>query len=74
MKKIKREVKRLWEISPKELKVLLYVAIAAALEAVAKELNADFFKFIPEIYRVAAYNLVVVFLVEMAKRLKTARK
>lgn len=74
MKKVRRRVQKVWDKSPKELKVLVYVAVAAALEAVSKEINVDFFKFVPEIYRVAAYNLVVVFLVEMSKRLKEMRK
>jgi len=74
VKKLRKEAQRLWDVSPKELKVLLYVALAAALEAIAKELNVDLFKFVPEVYRVATYNLVVVFLVEMAKRLKEGKK
>ena len=70
MNKVTTRVQETWDLCPKEFKVFAYVVLAAVLEQLAKDLNVDFFSFLPEVYRVAAYNIVVVFIVETIKRLR----
>ena len=66
----RQKIQKIWDISPKEFKVFTYIVASAFLETVVKALNIDVFTFVPVTYRLAVYNLVVVILVEMAKRLK----
>jgi len=70
LKKIVDFLKKVWDRLPKEGKVAVYLFGAAVLEQISKDIRPEFFSFIPLIYRLAIFNLIEVFLVEMVKRLK----
>lgn len=63
-------IKRFWEWLPKEAKVSLYMFGAVALDNWAKTIQPEALGMIPVAYRVLAFNLLEVFLVETAKRIR----
>ncbi len=73
VKRLQSETQRIWEASPKEAKVFIYILVSALLNQFLKDFRVDFLYFIPEVYRIAVYNLIVVFIVEMAKRIQEYR-
>ena len=63
-------VQKAWDSLPKEVKVILYVSLAAAIDQLVRELNPDMVAFVPEYLRLPVLNVIIVFFVEMSKRLK----
>jgi phage-related holin len=64
------KIQRAWNGLPKELKVILYVSLAAAIDQLVRELNPGMVSFVPEYLRLPVLNVIIVFFVEMSKRLK----
>lgn len=72
---MRKKIQRFWDDKlPKEVKVVLYMSLAAAIDQFVKELNPDLLTFIPAFLRVSVFNIIIVFFVEMSKRLKEIRK
>ena len=63
-------VQSFWDRLPKEFKVILYVSLAAAIDQLVKEINPGMIVFVPEYLRLPILNVIIVFFVEMSKRLK----
>ena len=61
-----------WNRLPKEAKVSLYMFGAVVLDNWAKSIHPEVLTMIPPAYRILAFNLIEVFLVETAKRIRAA--
>ena len=70
MTRIADRVQRVWDSFPKEIKVIFYMSLAAAIDQLVREMNPDLLTFVPVYLRVSVLNIVIVFWVEMSKRLK----
>ncbi len=70
VKKVFDFIQKAWEWLPKEFKVAIYMSGAIALDQVAKDLTPELITFVPVAYRIIIFNLIEVFIVEMAKRIR----
>jgi phage-related holin len=71
---MREKLQKVWDGFPKEVKVLFYMSLAAAIDQLVKELDPSLLTFVPTYLRVSVLNIVIVFLVEMAKRLRELKK
>jgi hypothetical protein len=68
-----KRIQAFWDRLPKEVKVSAYMFVAALLDQVATDLKPEMIYFIPTGYRIMAFNLLEVALVETVKRLRPTK-
>lgn len=73
MEKVITKAQTVWNGLPKEVKVSTYMLGAALLDQAAKDLTPEMINFIPTAYRLMAFNLIEVLIVEMVKRLRATK-
>ena len=67
-------LKGTWDSLPREFKVFGYIVAAAVIDQAVQAVNAETFSFVPVAYRIAVYNLVIVFLTQLKGRVPAVKQ
>lgn len=66
-------VEQTWDSLPREFKVFGYLVAAAIIDQAIQAINPETLSFIPIAYRIAAFNLIIVFLTQLKGRVLTVK-